>query len=321
MNPDLTIYGRFGTRSERPGGRRTSRWRACARRWRRPCGCTGTTRRSSRRLAGKQVKPARFKTPRDYPSLSGKYGELIDYEGKRREELHALPPGPRGRAAGLPHGRRADPRRGALPYPDPAVLGLKMDPEEMATVERVARRARSAERRRLPAGRRDRHRWRANRCCRSPTSSGSCTTPRPTAKLPAPGPPGGNDDRPDARPAGGLAARRHLLAGDDLGPPADGPRRDEARRSSTRRGPASGRSSPTIGWPCGSSTSASTASTPSPSGPGSGRATSSSRSTARPPDDRVATPRYTLRRKQRGDRLAVTVLRDGARTTLSYALP
>jgi len=32
--------------------------------------------------AGTQVRQARYKTPRDYPSLTGKYGTGLAYEGK-----------------------------------------------------------------------------------------------------------------------------------------------------------------------------------------------------------------------------------------------
>jgi serine protease Do len=89
-------------------------------------------------LAGKQVEQDRYKTPRDYPSLSGKYGEAIDYEGKTAKSCmhcHQVREAERlvYRAAKEPI-----PDEVLFPYPDPAVLGLKMDPKGMATVERVA---------------------------------------------------------------------------------------------------------------------------------------------------------------------------------------
>ncbi len=136
MNPDLTIYGRFGTRSGRPehedislGGLRQAM--KAALRMHRDYGAVKAS------LAGKQVRPARYKTPRDYPSLSGKYGESIDYEGKAAKgcmHCHQIREAERlvYRSAGGPI-----PDEVLFPDPDPAVLGLKMDPEAMAKVERV----------------------------------------------------------------------------------------------------------------------------------------------------------------------------------------
>jgi hypothetical protein len=136
MNPDLTIYGRFGTRSERPEHEDISleglrKAMEAALRMHRDYGEV----RSS--LAGKQVPPSRFKTPGDYPSLSGKYGEKIDYEGKTARSCmhcHQIREAERQvyRSAGEPI-----PDEVLFPYPDPSVLGLKMDPKSMARVERV----------------------------------------------------------------------------------------------------------------------------------------------------------------------------------------
>ena len=81
MNPDMTIYGRYGTRSDRPERQDISLEglrKAMAEALRmhhdetpiRPL------------LAGKQVKPSRFKTPRDYPSLASRYQPELDYAGK-----------------------------------------------------------------------------------------------------------------------------------------------------------------------------------------------------------------------------------------------
>ena len=88
-------------------------------------------------LAGKQVKQARYKTPRDYPSLSGKYGEAIDYEGKTAKSCMHCHQIREAERLVYRTAREPIPDEVLFPYPDPAVLGLKMDPEAMATVERV----------------------------------------------------------------------------------------------------------------------------------------------------------------------------------------
>src|SRR3954469_10403997 len=136
MNPDLTIYGRFGTRSGRPEHEDISleglrkAMEAALRMHRDYQGFKVS-------LAGKQVRQARYRTPRDYPSLAGKYGEKIDYEEKTAKSCmhcHQIREAERlvYRAAKEPI-----PDEVLFPYPDPAVLGLKMDPKGMATVERV----------------------------------------------------------------------------------------------------------------------------------------------------------------------------------------
>ncbi len=137
MNPDLTIYARFGTRSDRPehedialeGLRKAME---AALRMHRDFAAVKPS------LAGKQVEPSRYRTPRDYPSLAGKYGEAIDYESKTAQSCmhcHQVREAERlvYRAAGEPI-----PDAVLFPYPDPAVLGLELDPKQMATVERVA---------------------------------------------------------------------------------------------------------------------------------------------------------------------------------------
>jgi hypothetical protein len=137
LDADLTIYGRFGTRSERreeqdisleglrqamAGALRLHRAAAAAR----PS------------LAGKQVRPSRFATPRDYPALAGRYRAELDYEGSTaRSCIHCHQIRDAERQLARSSGERF--RDEVLyPYPDPEVVGLKLDPKEMAKVERVA---------------------------------------------------------------------------------------------------------------------------------------------------------------------------------------
>jgi serine protease Do len=136
MNPDLTIYGRYGTRSERPEWEDISleglrKAMEAALRMHRDYGAVKPA------LAGKQVKPARYSTPRDYPSLSGKYGEGLDYEGQvARSCMHCHQVREAERLV-YRAAKEPVPEEVLYPQPDPAVLGLKMDPQQMATVERV----------------------------------------------------------------------------------------------------------------------------------------------------------------------------------------
>jgi hypothetical protein len=137
INPDLTVYGRFATRSERPEyedisleGLRKAMEAALR--------MHENYRAVKESLAGKQVKPSKYKTPLDYPSLSGRFKPALDYEGKVAQSCmhcHQVREAERRvyRDAGEPI-----PDEVLYPYPDPSVLGLKMDPKGMARVERVA---------------------------------------------------------------------------------------------------------------------------------------------------------------------------------------
>jgi serine protease Do len=111
MGSDLTIYGRFGTRSERPeiddisleGLRKAM---AEALRIHRNRGAFTAA------LEGKQAKPPRFKTPREYPGIAARFqNAAVDAEITAKSVIY--------------------------PYPDPSVIGLKLDAKQMATITRV----------------------------------------------------------------------------------------------------------------------------------------------------------------------------------------
>jgi hypothetical protein len=138
LNPDLTIYGRFGTRSDRPEEEDISLRglrKAMAEALR--MHSSGAAVKPS--LAGKQAKGSRFATPRDYPSLSGgRYKAEPDYEGKVVQScIHCHQIRDAERLVYRSAGERF-PDEVLYPYPDPNVVGLKLDPAEMARIERVA---------------------------------------------------------------------------------------------------------------------------------------------------------------------------------------
>ena len=136
MNPDLTIYGRFGTRSGRPEpdditlqGLRKALEAALR--------IHRDFERVKPSLACKQVTPGRYKTPRDYPSLAGKYGETINYEGPvARSCMHCHQIRDAERLVYRTEAKSI-PDEVLFPYPDPDVLGLRLKPDDLATVERV----------------------------------------------------------------------------------------------------------------------------------------------------------------------------------------
>jgi hypothetical protein len=137
MNPDLTIYGRYGTRSERP------EFQDISLQGLRKAMAEGLRMHKAYAavkpaLAGKQTRPVRFQTPLEYPSLAGKYTATINYsENTVRSCMHCHQIRDAEREF-YRHTSGTIPTEVIFPYPDPSVLGLMMDPKEMATVARVA---------------------------------------------------------------------------------------------------------------------------------------------------------------------------------------
>jgi hypothetical protein len=137
LTPDLTILGRFGTRSQRPEYEDIS-LHGLRKALEAALGLHASYDTHKTALAGKQVKPGAFKRPTDYPSLAGRYGPTLDYEGavvKSCMHCHQI-----GEAQRLVFRDKSQPIPDAVvfPYPDPSVLGLALDPHETATVTRVA---------------------------------------------------------------------------------------------------------------------------------------------------------------------------------------
>jgi S1-C subfamily serine protease len=102
-------------------------------------------------IEGKQVKPSSYRTPLDYPSLAGRYRTGLNYEDKVAESCvhcHQIREAERlvYRSEGKPL-----PDSVLYPYPDPSVLGLKLNPHTRARIERVSRGS-AAERAGLRAG-------------------------------------------------------------------------------------------------------------------------------------------------------------------------
>ena len=113
--------------------------------------CIDSFRRSRRQLAAKRGPPPPIAVPEQFPSLKGRYGARLDYEGNvvgSCIHCHQV-----GEALRLVYRNRPEPipDRILFPYPLPSVLGLTMDPKQRATVLEVAAGS-SAEKDGLRAG-------------------------------------------------------------------------------------------------------------------------------------------------------------------------
>jgi hypothetical protein len=88
-------------------------------------------------LAGKRGAIPEFPVPEQFPTLRGKYGPKLDYEGNVvRSCIHCHQIGDAQRAYHLQKDGSL-PDRVLFPYPHPKSIGLVMDPQERALVKRV----------------------------------------------------------------------------------------------------------------------------------------------------------------------------------------
>lgn len=137
LNADMTIYGRFGTRSDQTESDADVSVEGFG------AALQGALALHKGYPANKQLFVAKrgpevaIKVPEEFPNLKGKYGSKLNYEGKVvqscihchqvGESIHLI-----NRKPGKPIAEQV-----LYPYPHPKILGLIMDPKEMARVQEV----------------------------------------------------------------------------------------------------------------------------------------------------------------------------------------
>lgn len=138
MNPDGTLYGRFGTRSNRDDESKDISLQGLRLALLEALRMHDNYDAAKPTLSGKQVRSARFKTPLEYPSLAGKYKPTLDYAGAVAKScVHCHQIGEAERRYFRDQDRPI-PDEVLFPYSNPTVLGLTMDPGQIATVSEVA---------------------------------------------------------------------------------------------------------------------------------------------------------------------------------------
>jgi len=137
LNADKTIYGRFGSRSDRKDAGKDISMEGFRKAL---AGALDLHKRypaNKALLAGKQPRPTRFKTPDDFPSLAGKYKPTLDYEGKVVQSCIHCHQVRDAERRFLRDDKKAIPDEVLYPYPMPNAAGLALDPKEKATVTSV----------------------------------------------------------------------------------------------------------------------------------------------------------------------------------------
>lgn len=137
MREDGTIYGRFGTRSGRTDEDHAMTIAGFAKALTRALEMHDDFDGVRARLVGKRGADMEIPKPEDHAWLKGKYTDRLDYEGnvvKSCIHCHQVREAQRitVRASGKPI-----PDDLMFPWPNPSMLGLRLDPEECATVKEV----------------------------------------------------------------------------------------------------------------------------------------------------------------------------------------
>lgn len=137
MNADGTVYGRYGTRSEREDAEKDVSIPGLAAALQGALHLHEQYPNNKRFLAGKQPVATEYKTSNDLPSLRGKFKQELSYDGDVvRNCMHCHQIRDAQREV-YRSSKQPIPDKLLFPYPMPDVVGLHLDPQQRATVKSV----------------------------------------------------------------------------------------------------------------------------------------------------------------------------------------
>jgi len=137
MNADKTIYGRFGTRSHRTLWSEDVSIKGLAKAMQGALIMHADFARYKQALAAKRGSKPLFASPEKYPSLAGKFKSTLNQQGNIVKScIHCHQIGGAQRQYYFNRGKKI-PDNILFQYPHPKILGLILDPAEMATVKKV----------------------------------------------------------------------------------------------------------------------------------------------------------------------------------------
>lgn len=137
LNADGTIYGRYGTRSDHSHWADDVSVEGLAKALEGALALHADYPRNKASLAAKRGPAPEFAAPENYPTLKEKYGSELDYEGNVVQScIHCHQIGDAHRQM-VREKNVVLPDEVLFPYPHPKSIGLILDPKERATVLRV----------------------------------------------------------------------------------------------------------------------------------------------------------------------------------------
>ena len=137
LNADMTIYGRYGTRSHQTESKDDVSLQGFSKALTGALELHALFPNNKAVLAAKRGPTSEVKVPEQFPSFKGKYGAKLDYEGKVVQScIHCHQVGEAlrlvARSAEKPISDKV-----LYPYPNPKMIGLVLDPNEKAKVKQV----------------------------------------------------------------------------------------------------------------------------------------------------------------------------------------
>ena len=144
LNADGTIYGRYGTRSDRTEWKDDVSVAGLAKAMQLAVDLHEEYPANKESLAGKRGPKPKFKTPEQYPSLKPKYKSQITFNKNVVQScIHCHQIGDAERLAYREAGEPI-PEKILFPYPHPKAIGLIMDPQYRARILRVEKESPAA---------------------------------------------------------------------------------------------------------------------------------------------------------------------------------
>lgn len=138
LNADRTIYGRYGTRSHQTESHDDMSLEGFGQALEGALKLHREYPKNKAVLAAKHGPAPEVKAPEEYPFFKGKYGPKLDYQGKVVQScIHCHQVGEAKRLAFRLAGKPV-PDPVLYPYPNPKILGLVLDPRTRATLKSVA---------------------------------------------------------------------------------------------------------------------------------------------------------------------------------------
>jgi len=133
MNADKTLYGRYGTRSSHDEAESDVSIEGLAKAMQKALDLHRDYPRNRVSLKPKTAPYSQFDIPQDYPHLEGRFQPWLDFEGKVAAScIHCHMVRDADRRYHRNQGSALT-DKDIYPWPMPAVLGMHLDPKEMAT--------------------------------------------------------------------------------------------------------------------------------------------------------------------------------------------
>ncbi|HUG18453.1 MAG TPA: Trx7/PDZ domain-containing (seleno)protein [Planctomycetaceae bacterium] len=138
MNADKTIYGRYGTRSDRISWEDDVSIEGLARALEGTLELHANYPANKEQFAGKRGPKPMYASPEKFPSLASKFTSELDYKGDVVKScIHCHQVGDAQREV-FRAARKPMPEEILFPYPHPKILGLILSPKEKATIKEIA---------------------------------------------------------------------------------------------------------------------------------------------------------------------------------------